>query len=76
MSNKLIWIYIWIFFIFLYSTISIYEYKYWNYTENEKIALKKKLDVTRLPRILYDENTVDKLYNSISLEKEFNNINK
>lgn len=67
--------YIWIILVFLYTTIAVYDYKYWTYTENEKIVLKKKQDVTRLPKIQYDDKTVEKLFNSISLEKEYNNKN-
>jgi len=73
MDKKLIWIYIWIIIVFIYTGTKLYEYKYWAYTENEKLALKKKLDVVRLPKIIYEEKTVDKLFNSISLKNEYNN---
>jgi hypothetical protein len=72
MDKKLVWIYIWIVFWFLYIWFSVYDYKFWDFTENEVRELKKDLDIQRLPKIDYDEKTIDKLYNSISLEKEYN----
>jgi len=72
MDKKLVLIYFWIICVLIYVWTNLYSYKYGTYTENEKIILKKKVDVVRLPKILYDETTVEKLYNSISLEKEYN----
>ncbi len=73
MDNKMVWIYIWIVISFLYIWFSLYDYKYWDFTENEIRDIKTDTDIQRLPKIIYDEKTVDKLYNSISLEKEYNN---
>jgi len=76
MNNITATIYIWIILSFLYIGSSLYDYKYWTFTENEIIDIKKDLNIQRLPKIEYDEDTINKLYNSISLEKEYLKNNK
>lgn len=44
-----------------------------DFSENEISDIEKTIDVKRLPKIIYNEDMVDKLYNSISLKNQYNN---
>jgi len=60
----------------VYIAHSWYFYYFWEFSQNEKIDLKKELDIKRLPKIIYNEDDINKLYDSISLKEQYNNQNK
>lgn len=76
MIRKMNLIYLWWLLSLLYMIFFVYDYMYWEFTQNEVTEIKKDMDINRLPKIIYNDETVDKLYDSISLKKEYNNNNK